>query len=261
MKHHFLHDKARIEQYLRRDAALHLYELGDLDNFFWPHTSWYGLQENGGIKSIALLYAGTELPVLLALGPAGSDYYVKLLESIRHLLPGRFYCHLTPGLDEALKKTYHLEFHGRHLKMTLTKSESLQSINVSVVERLKAKDETELFEFYKNCYPGNWFDPRMLESGEYFGIRQNGRLASVAGIHVYSRQYKVAALGNIATRAELRGQGLGRAATAALCLNLQKSCDFIGLNVKKDNAPAIRCYQQLGFTPTAEYDEYLAARF
>ncbi|WP_433017857.1 hypothetical protein [Kribbella sp. CA-294648] len=30
-----LHDRAEIEKILRRDAALHAYELGDLDDFYW----------------------------------------------------------------------------------------------------------------------------------------------------------------------------------------------------------------------------------
>jgi hypothetical protein len=36
-------DRARLEAWLRRDPAMHLYELGDLDDFFWPRTRWYGL--------------------------------------------------------------------------------------------------------------------------------------------------------------------------------------------------------------------------
>ena len=40
-----LHDRATLEAFLRRDAALHLYSLGDLDDFFWPFTTWHGLEE------------------------------------------------------------------------------------------------------------------------------------------------------------------------------------------------------------------------
>ena len=54
----------------------------------------------------------------------------------------------------------------------------------------------------------------MLETGKYFGIRREGILVSVAGIHVYSPEYDVAALGNITTHPDFRGQGLGRKVTA-----------------------------------------------
>jgi ribosomal protein S18 acetylase RimI-like enzyme len=226
----------------------------------WPYTSWFGLSDDGGIKAVALLYAGAELPVLLALGPAESEHHAELLRSLLHLLPARFYCHLTPGLEAVLNTAYRLESHGRHLKMTLAGPGSPGTVDTRGAERLQPQDEPDLIAFYADCYPGNWFDPRMLASGEYFAIRQNGRIASVAGIHVYSKTHRVAALGNIATRVELRGQGLGRAVTAALCQDLLKTTDTIGLNVKADNAPAVRCYQQLGFTKNAEYDEYMAVR-
>ena len=36
-----LRDKHLIESALRRNTQLHLYELGDLDDFFWDHTTWY----------------------------------------------------------------------------------------------------------------------------------------------------------------------------------------------------------------------------
>jgi hypothetical protein len=39
-----LHDKGEIEAFLRRDVSLHIYEIGDLDDVFWPHTTWYALR-------------------------------------------------------------------------------------------------------------------------------------------------------------------------------------------------------------------------
>ena len=56
--------------------------------------------------------------------------------------------------------------------------------------------KAELGVFYRKWYPENWFDSRMLEIGQYIGIRDAGRLVSVAGIRVFSRENRVAALGN-----------------------------------------------------------------
>lgn len=92
-----LKDKVVIESFLRRNAALHLYELGDLDDFFFPYTTWYAHQVNGETKAVALLYQGTELPVLLALDQPGSPFMKELLVQLADELPDRFYCHLTPG--------------------------------------------------------------------------------------------------------------------------------------------------------------------
>lgn len=85
-----LHDKREIEQFLRQSTQLHLYSLGDLDDFFWPYTTWYGLRTNKYLSAIALLYSGQTLPTLLALSEH-RDAMTELLRSIQHLLPSQFY--------------------------------------------------------------------------------------------------------------------------------------------------------------------------
>jgi len=61
-----LHDKNEIETLLCQNTFLHLYSVGDLDNFFWRHTTWYGLHEDT-LKQVVLIYTGSDLPVLLGL--------------------------------------------------------------------------------------------------------------------------------------------------------------------------------------------------
>jgi predicted GNAT family acetyltransferase len=95
----------------------------------------------------------------------------------------------------------------------------------------------------------------MLQTGRYYGVRDAGRLLSVAGVHVHSPAMRVAALGNIATHPTARGRGLAAAVTARLCAELLRECDHVGLNVKADNQPAVACYSRLGFAPVAEYEE------
>jgi hypothetical protein len=45
-----LHDKATIERVLRRNVYLHLYSIGDLDDFFWPYTVWYATADGAEIR-------------------------------------------------------------------------------------------------------------------------------------------------------------------------------------------------------------------
>lgn len=253
-------DKIRIESFLRRNTALHLYELGDLDDFFFSYTTWYAHESDGRIDSIAMMYRGTELPVLLALSDEPAGGVKELLREISKELPDKFYCHLSPGLEVVFKGSFKLEPHGRHLKMVLSDPNMLKKADISDVVQLGVSDEKEISVFYDAAYPGNWFDVRMLKTGQYFGLRRKGHLVSVAGIHVYSPKYKVAALGNIATLPELRGHGLGTKVTAALCLNLLQTVDVIGLNVLADNAGAIKCYRKLGFKTCGEYGEFMAYR-
>ncbi|MET7707786.1 GNAT family N-acetyltransferase [Micromonospora sp. NPDC005413] len=114
---------------------------------------------------------------------------------------------------------------------------------------------------YAQAYPDNWFDARMLDTGQYLGVREGGELVAVAGVHVFSPAYRVAALGNVTTHPRWRGRGLGAAVVAALCVRLRASVTHVTLNVKADNAAAVRLYERVGFTRVADYDEWtLTAR-
>ena len=252
-----LHAKDEIEALLRRNPFLHLYAIGDLDDFFWQYTSWYGCKEDDQIRHIVLLYSGTAVPTLLAYSEEPVELMSPFLRSMMHLLPKRVYAHLSPDLMPVIAEQYYVHTHGLHYKMALMQPARLSSVDTSEVIPLAAADLDDLKALYQASYPGNWFDPRMLETEHYFGIRRNGRLISVAGVHVYSRQYRVAALGNVTTHPAFRGQGLGTAVCARLCQVLLESVDHIGLNVKADNLSALASYQRLGFERVAMYEECL----
>ncbi|MUL37211.1 GNAT family N-acetyltransferase [Gloeocapsopsis dulcis] len=250
-----LHDKNEIEVLLRQNTFLHLYSIGDLDDFFWQHTTWYGLQENT-LKQVVLLYTGSSLPVLLGL-TAEPILMAHLLRSIIHLLPRQFYAHLSGDLAQVFAGDYQIQSHGLHHKMALTNSQLLADFDTSEVVQLTVENADEIEDLYRLSYPENWFDSRMLETGYYYGIRRGNNLVSIAGVHVYSPQYKVTALGNITTHPQFRGQGLSKSVTARLCQELLKTVSYVGLNVKADNAIAIACYEKLGFKRIGTYEEYL----
>ncbi len=241
-----LRDPDTIERLLRRDPELHIYEIGDLDSFFFPRTRWYALDASG---PVALVY---DQATLLLLARDDLPAARRLLAQLGDALPARIHAHLAPGLADALPAGFRALPHGRHLKMVLR---SFTAVDDGSVEPLGPDDEAELRGFYSRAYPGNWFDPRMLQTGRYFGVRDGGVLACAAGVHVYSPRYRVAALGNIATDARWRGRGLARKVTSRLCRALVDEVDVLGLNVRADNEAALRCYRGLGFEPVAEYDE------
>lgn len=253
-----LHERAEIEAFLRRDVWQNLYHLGDLDDAFWPYTIWYAHVDQGAVTALALLYTGLTLPCLLALG--GSDLVAlrALLTELEPLLPPRFYCHLSPGAEPGLARAYRLSGRGHHLKMALVDPDRIAQVADRDAVPLSAADAREVAAFYDVSYPDHWFEPRMLETGCYFGRRVAARLVSVAGVHVYSRRQRVAALGNVATHPEHRGCGHATAVMARLCEHLKRDVDHVGLNVKADNTSALRCYERLGFEVVAEYEEYMA---
>jgi ribosomal protein S18 acetylase RimI-like enzyme len=253
-------DPSGIEAFMRRDPGLHVYAIGDLDPFFRPRTRWFGWTGEA-LEAFCLLYTGSTPPTLLALcRPDQTSAMICLLEALQPRLPSRVYGHLSPALDGCFVSNWTAQDRGRHLKMRLTDPAALHTVNTAPVIAPTAADIEALTAFYDASYPGHWFDARMLESGQYRGIREGGRWLAAAGVHVYSAAHRVAALGNIATAPAHRRQGLGRVVTAAVCQSLLASVDVIGLNVLADNGPARRCYEGLGFTYVCEYDEVLLER-
>ena len=251
-----LHDKTEIERFLRGNPDLHVYALGDLDDFFWPQTVWYGARSSEGLVAVALLYVAPAVPTLLAVAEQ-PEATRELLESLRGVLPARFYAHLSPGLEAAFEGTHDVEHRGAHCKMALRDPSRLACADCSGVVRLGMADLDEVLAFYRVSYPDTWFDPRMLQTRQCFGLRQGKDLVSVAGVHVYSPQYGVAALGNVATHPAFRNRGFGRRVTARLCRSLLEEVDHVGLNVRSDNAAALRCYESLGFEAIAPYGEFM----
>ena len=242
-------DRHAVLDRLQENYDLHLYEIGDLDDVFWPHTRWF----LGPGQSIALLYTGSSLPCLLAFEVQGQ--LSELLSELAERLPDEFYAHISTHLIPTVEEHWQVRKRSEHQKMSLRRDGFAFADESDDVEILTSDDRDELSGFYRSSYPEHWFDPHMLETGFYRGIRLNDELACVAGVHVVSAKYRVAALGNIATAPSARGRGLARRCTGTLCKELFEVVDCIGLNVAKDNTSAIRCYERLGFQMTADYVE------
>ena len=260
-------DKNILETHFRKNTPLNIYLLGDLDDFFFEYTEWFGLFESEGSEliQVALLYKGSELPVLLAFcgNEIESEQMKYLIENIKADLPDEFYAHLSPGLKDVLKADHEYEPGGRYLKMYLpekNKDKLLKIDGDSNIRRLKVSELDDIQEFYKKSYPDNWFDKRMLETGKYFGYFDEEILVGISGIHVYSKEYKVAALGNITTDSQYRGRSICTKVTSVLCTDLFETVDVIGLNVSESNAAAIRCYEKIGFKVYAEFEECMFRR-
>jgi ribosomal protein S18 acetylase RimI-like enzyme len=184
-----------------------------------------------------------------------------LLTELSPQLPQRVYAHLSPGLDPLFTPEYMLEHHGEHNKMVLTDPARLDEFDTGQVVPLGIDRLPELESLYQAAYPGNWFDARMLKTGQYVGIRSlQGALICVAGVHVFSERYRVAALGNITTHPDFRGQGLATTATAGLCKRMVEKVDVIGLNVLTSNQSAIHAYKKVGFEIITTYHEWMMAR-
>jgi ribosomal protein S18 acetylase RimI-like enzyme len=248
-----------LAAYFRRNPHFYVYHLGDLDDFFFPDTAWYPLPDEKHPRSIALLFTKFKLPVLLHMAPEITRESIDDVRELAPILPDRLYAHLSPTLVDAYAAYFRAEPHGDYLKMGLADILPPQP-DTSAVPLTEASCE-EVAAFCDEQYPGNWFEPEMLATGYYRGIRETNRLIAIAGVHSVSREYGAAALGNVVTHKDMRGCGLGRETTLAVCHALQNDgVDVIGLNVNAANEAAIRCYRGLGFIKTGEYTEVMLTR-
>ena len=260
MQHEEIRDRAAIEAFLRRDPGLHLYELADLDDRFWPNTRWYAALEGGEIRGLCLFFEGLDPPVLLALEGDREAGLANLVRWAAPRLPAALYAHLSPALVAAAEGCFALESQRLHLKMLLCDVERLGRIDTGSTYAVGGGDLEELRAFYaplRTDGAGGQYalERYMVETGHYFAIRDAAGIASAGGVHFCSTQYGVAALGNIATRVEARGNGLAKAVTARVCRSLLDVVPIVGLNVESGNTPAIRCYEALGFEHAADYVE------
>jgi ribosomal protein S18 acetylase RimI-like enzyme len=249
-----LTDKSILEHSFRKNPSLNIYQLGDLDDFFWKYTTWYG-DDAENPQNIILVYAGVTPPTMIALTEDVPGMTI-LLKNVKQSLPEKFFCHLTPGLIGILDKENIIEDYGLHYKMTLKNLNPDIKIDEDKIRQLAINDIETIKHFYSFSYIGNWFDARMLETGMYYGYFENDELIGIAGIHIYSPEYKVAAIGNVTTHPAHRGKGIATQVTYKLCCELVKKVEHIGLNVMPDNEAAIRSYKKIGFEVTAEYEEY-----
>jgi hypothetical protein len=230
-----------------------------LTPFFFPSCTWYGIIEDKTLADVVLVYRGPSTPTVLAFSMTSA--MPRLIRAIKNELPDRFFCHYQKDLEQELVSSYRMTPFGTHLKMDFHGLPSdLTFSNAHDCIQLTHGDEPQLRILYQFAYPGNYFDPQMLTTGKYFGVKKGEEILSVAGVHVYSRTYQIAVLGNVTTHPYMRNRGLAKRCVITLLKTLEPEVDFIGLNVKADNYPAIALYHAIGFEIASTYEEALFER-
>ena len=113
--------------------------------------------------------------------------------------------------------------------------------------RLRATDTSDINLLYSAEGGATAYRASDVEDGVYYGVRLDGRLVSIAGTHVVSRQEGAAVVGNVFTHPRYRGRGLGTIATSATTADLLQDCPLVVLTVEETNAPAVAGYKRLGY--------------
>jgi RimJ/RimL family protein N-acetyltransferase len=251
-----LTDEREIRAILETDRPWAAYALGDLCPGFFEHTEW--LRAPGGAPALALLYREFSAPVLFTLGDAKA--LTAILEEIRG--ERQLYLSIRPEVLPLIRSRWQVRGEEAMWRMILDPERFRPEPDAKAV-RLGPADLPALRQLYADGEPAgeapDFFFPSMLEQGVFCGIFEGQDLIAAAGTHLAAPQEGVAAVGNVYTRRDRRGQGLSTRVTHAVTAELLRmELRTIALNVSQRNAAAIRVYEQVGFARYCGFYEGVA---
>jgi ribosomal protein S18 acetylase RimI-like enzyme len=254
-------DRATIRAILETDRPWAVYALADLEPGAFEHSTWF--HPHSGAPAIGLVYSGFATTVLITLGPV-TELRAILREIDETLDPTELYVVVRPEVVALLSGRYELTREKAMHRMVLDRTQHHVSATKDVI-RLDTADLDAVRRLYAdgeaNGESPDWFLPEMLAHGVYYGIRVAGELVAVAGTHVVAVRESIGCLGNIYTRRDRRGRGLGTWVTQAVTAHLDSMrLRTIALNVQENNTGAIRVYEKLGFHRYCTYVEAIARK-
>ncbi|MGC4055958.1 MAG: GNAT family N-acetyltransferase [Paludibaculum sp.] len=241
-------DRAAIRRLLDRDRIWALYALADLDDGLFEDCEWWVCGE-----ALALVFGGISIRPIFVMGEGG-----ELRELLKALPADWGYLNLRlPQWAEVSGVWSYQDQHRMH-RMVVGEWRPRPGECVE----LGPQHENEIRQLYDTGDGGGVaFAPYQLTTGFFRGVRRDGALVAVGGVHVVSRTESVGGVGNIFTRPDYRGQGLAQVVTSEVVEALrQQEIRTIGLNVESTNTPAIAAYERLGFQAKFTYVEGPAQR-
>jgi ribosomal protein S18 acetylase RimI-like enzyme len=240
-----LTDKNEIRTRLRRDPAWSVYALGDLGPSMFPKTLWF-------VPDLTLVVQDFGTAILFAMGPGSVREALECVARPVLLQVQR------DALDEVAR---HAAVSSPRLMWRMTWTGARVPSASEATSRLAAGDVPALQALYADGESSgespDFFFPSMVTNGVFHGIYEGPALVAAAGTHLLAREEGAATIGNVYTRHDRRGRGLGRLVTSAV-LGEIAGVETIGLNVRADNAAALHLYESLGFVRHCEFYEGLA---
>lgn len=239
-------DVSEVRAALRGDPVGCAFMLADLDQPLDEYCTWFAAGPIGHPKGVLLLYAGLRTPAIITYGQSGA--MDEIVERFAGQLPDLALLQMQPHHLAAIDRRFKSEFLRPMLRLGLAAQDFVPPRAVPFdVLTLSHRDTGDIIELQQH-YLDSFFEPAQLDLGHYYGVRIDGRLVSMAGVHALSKSSSVAVLGNIVTHPEHRGRGYSTACCGRLCEGLiQQGFDALALNVERRNRSAVRVYEKLGF--------------
>jgi len=183
----------------------------------------------------------------VALGTATAETKRILLENALRDVKSEFIS-ICPTAEITLLKEYASVLQLHYEQQMVTDSPNKMKSN-NKATKVRKYELQELDKFYLEHRSEAWI-PLQFKVGPFYCIKQDGRLVSIAGVHLCTPQ--IAHLGSIVTDEAYRNRGFGTACTSALANQLSATGRILSLFVRTDNEPAIRIYESLGFVKKRE---------
>lgn len=251
-----LTDLTAVRDLLNRDRAWAAYAIGDLSPGLVDHCEWLAPADR---SAVLLVFRGFEPPIVFAMGAAGD-----LPPLFDEISAGEISPHLQRDAFEAMSAVYAPTFERRMRRMVL-RPDRLPAARDEDTAPIGEGDLAAVVALYEDGRRSGeaptFFSPAMLRQGSFRGVWEDGALVSVAGTHLFSPQLGVCAIGNVYTRRDRRGRGLGAQVTRAVARHaIDCRVPTIVLNVGQNNAVAQRVYERLGFQYHCDFVEGAATR-
>jgi predicted GNAT family acetyltransferase len=124
-----------------------------------------------------------------------------------------------------------------------------ESDSAPEIIRLGAQDSPAMVELAALTKPGP-FGSRTHELGAYVGIRSEGKLVAMAGERLKVPGYTEVSA--VCTHPQHTGKGYARLLMTEIIRGIRERGETPFLHVRRDNTPAVKLYERLGFTIRTE---------
>ncbi len=241
--------KRELADHFSTDRITHLYALADLDEPYWSASTWY---RRDGLY-VGIVSAGSDWETGYAMTTDRVDEALALMVEVGEGLDPGVWITGPAGLEAAFAGVRDVDPKGLHHRMILRHPDRL--MDDDGCRPLGSDDLSAIGELIDAAPGAVFFQASMLDGGCWLGVFEADRLVAMAGTHVVSDHWGVAAIGGVLTHPDHRGRGLAARTTSAVALRLRDRVDLIGLNVAADNRVAVRLYERLGFVAAIDFEE------
>jgi ribosomal protein S18 acetylase RimI-like enzyme len=255
-----LTNKAVIRAFLVTQRARYAYMLGDLADPYWPNAVFYGSFCENTLCALVLKYTPiSPHPVISAGDAAGVSNIMRILAE-DECLPVLVY-HAQSEHMAAIQRYFATPDATLMWRMAITPAQltTTRPLPMNGPRRLSGKHAGAVQTLLTSGSPSDFMtgqppliSPGLLDSGVFYGVLEGDRLWAVAGTHIISSGEQIGAVGYVFTDPQSRGKGFAQGCTAAVTRDLfERGLTLVALNVKQDNAPAVRAYERIGYIRVA----------